>query len=487
MNDLHSHDVISGTSSGPGAKAPVISKILQLPISSITPDPKNPRKHTKRQIRQIAESVKAFGFNVPVLIDSNNQLIAGHGRFEACKLLGWESVPTICLDHLSPLQVRAYNIADNKLTDNSTWDDALLAKNLMELSIADLGFNLDAIGMDMGEVDVRIHGLDDLKVDDSVDTSDQFDVPAGPAITESGDLWLLGPHRIICGDSTRPEFYDILMAGKLATMIFADPPYNVKINGHVSGKGAISHREFKMGAGEMSAWEFTEFLRTVFDHAVRHSAPGSIHFQCMDFRHLREMLDAGLSVYSELKNLCVWSKNTGGMGSLYRSRHELIFVFKHGTEPHINNVELGRHGRYRTNVWEYKSINSTRHSTDEGDLLAMHPTVKPVRMVGDAILDCSKRGDIVLDNFLGSGSTLIAAQRVGRICYGIEMDPLYVDTAIRRWQSDTGQDAVLASSGHTFTQRQKQRELGIERDRDIPLSDLQRHLINPSKKGPRHG
>lgn len=432
-------------------------QLYHLSIALIRSDPQNPRKHSKRQIRQIARSIETFGFNVPVLVDKNSQLIAGHGRLEACKLLGWTEVPALCLDHLTPHQARAYNIADNALTDNSTWDDGLLAFHLKELSAVDLDFQLDVIGLDMGEIDVRIHGLDDVKVESKADAADEFDVATGQPVSQLGDLWILDKHRILCGDSTQSDSYKLLMDGKLATMVFADPPYNVKINGHVSGKGAIQHREFSMAAGEMTPWEFTAFLKSVFEHAANHSLPGSIHFQCMDFRHMREMLDAGLAVYDELKNLCVWSKNTGGMGSMYRSRHELVFVFKHGLEPHINNVELGRHGRYRTNVWEYKSINSTRKSTDEGDLLAMHPTVKPVRLVADVILDCSRRGDIVLDNFIGSGSTLIAAQRVGRVCYGIELDPLYVDTAIRRWQADTGLDAVLASTGQTFTQYQAQR------------------------------
>lgn len=210
-----------------------------------------------------------------------------------------------------------------------------------------------------------------------------------------------------------------------------------------------------MATGEMSAVEFTQFLTAVFGHAVRHSKKGSIHFQCMDWRHVAEITAAGQAAYTELKNICVWNKNVGGMGSLYRSRHELIFVFKSGTAAHINNVELGRHGRYRTNVWDYRSIASTRKSTEEGDLLALHPTVKPVRLVADAILDVSNRGDIVLDAFLGSGSTLIAAQRVGRVCCGMEIDPIYVDVAIRRWQADTGGDAILAATGETFTERAK--------------------------------
>ena len=418
-------------------------------LDAIHPDPRNPRAHSKRQIKQIASSIKTFGFNVPLLVDRDNKLIAGHGRWQACRDLGWTEVPTICLDHLSPAQAQAYMIADNRLTENSNWDDQLLAESLKELSIQDLDFSLDVIGFDMGEIDVRIESLD--VVDD--DPADVLPPPVLEPVSVPGDLWLLGPHRVLCADSRQAESYQRLMAGHLARVVFEDPPYNVAIDGHVGGKGAIQHREFAMATGEMSAAEFTAFLSTVFGHAARHSHPGSIHFQCMDWRHVAEITAAGKAVYTELKNIAVWVKNVGGMGSLYRSRHELIFVFKHGSAPHINNVELGRHGRNRTNVWEYSSIASTRRSTEEGDLLALHPTVKPVRLVADAILDVSHRGDIVLDAFLGSGSTLIAAHRIGRICHGMEIDPLYVDTAIRRWQADTGGEAIHAETGQTHTER----------------------------------
>ncbi len=243
-------------------------------------------------------------------------------------------------------------------------------------------------------------------------------------------------------------------------MVIQDPPFNVPVNGHVGGKGCIQHREFAMASGEMTRAEFTAFLTTALQLAARFSRKGSVHFIFMDFRHLHELLTAGEAVYDTLLNLCVWVKNNGGMGSLYRSRHELIFVFRNGSGPHTNNVELGRHGRYRTNVWEYPGINTLRRSSEEGDLLAMHPTVKPIRLIADAMLDCSDRGDIVLDAFLGSGSSLMSAQRTGRILYGIEIDPLYVDTAIRRWQADTGQDAIHAVSGQSFRQQEAAAEGG---------------------------
>ena len=424
--------------------------IQSRPLAEIHLDPANPRAHGKRQVQQIAKSIQTFGFNVPILVDAQLNVVAGHGRVLACRQLGWTEIPTISLDHLTPAQAKAYMIADNRLTETSTWDDKLLAESLKELSMLDLDFQLDAIGFDMGEIDFRIQSLDGT-VD--IDPADKLPAPATKPVSSPGDLWLLGPHRVLCADSLNPDSYDRLMSGQLASVVFEDPPYNVAIDGHVGGKGAIKHREFAMATGEMSAAKFTEFLTVVFGHAARHSKKGSIHFQCMDWRHVAEITAAGQAAYTELKNICVWNKNVGGMGSLYRSRHELVFVFKSGSAPHINNVELGRHGRYRTNVWDYPSITSTRKSTEEGDLLALHPTVKPVRLVANAILDVSNRGDIVLDGFLGSGSTLIAAQRVGRTCYGIEIDPIYVDVAIRRWQADTGGDAVLAATGETFTER----------------------------------
>jgi DNA modification methylase len=243
-----------------------------------------------------------------------------------------------------------------------------------------------------------------------------------------------------------------------AGIVFCDPPYNVKIDGHVTGNGSIRHREFAMASGEMNEAEFVAFLTTCLRLLARHSLSGSVHFICMDWRHMKELLAAGGQVYDSLLNLCVWAKNCGGMGSLYRSRHELVFVFRHGKESHRNNVQLGKFGRNRTNVWEYPGVNTFSKTGEEGNLLSLHPTVKPVALVADALLDCSARGEIVLDGFLGSGSTLMAAERVGRICYGIEIEPLYVDVAIRRWQRYTGEQAIHVSTGKTFDQLSSEAE-----------------------------
>lgn len=428
--------------------------IVYRPISDLKPDPKNPRSHDRKQVRQIAKSIRAFGFNVPVLVDAGLNIVAGHGRILACQELGWDRVPTISLGHLTPAQAKAYLIADNRLTENSEWNDRLLAEQLKELSLLDLNFELDTIGFEMAEIDLRIGSLDEPEAAED-DPADQVPAANGPAVTRPGDVWLLGKHRIICGSAIEAATYDALLDGNKAALVFTDPPYNVPVQGHVSGNGAVQHREFAMASGEMSEAQFTDFLRQTCALLVTHSETGSVHYVCMDWRHVGELVAAGKGVYSELINICVWVKHNGGMGSLYRSQHELVFVFKNGNAPHCNNVQLGMFGRNRTNVWQYRGINDFGRVTDEGNLLAMHPTVKPVALVADAILDCSKRSDIVLDAFLGSGTTLIASERTGRRCFGIELDPLYVDTAVRRWQKLTGKAAVNAANGKFFTESEE--------------------------------
>jgi 16S rRNA G966 N2-methylase RsmD len=425
--------------------------IIYRPITELRPDPKNPRSHSPKQVNQIAKSISAFGFNVPVLIDAQLNVVAGHGRLLACRQLGWDEVPTIALGHLTAAQAKAYLIADNRLTENSEWDDRLLAEQLKELSLLDLDFDLDAIGFDVPEIDLRIESLSEPGV--AEDPIDQIPPPGGPAVTVQGDLWFLGEHRLFCGSAVDAESYATLLTGEKAALVFTDPPYNVPVQGHVSGKGAVAHREFAMASGEMSETQFTDFLRQTCNLLAKNSTAGSIHYVCMDWRHVGELTVAGKGAYSDLINICVWVKHNGGMGSLYRSQHELVFVFKNGEVPHCNNVQLGKYGRNRTNVWNYPGINNFGRGTEEGDLLAMHPTVKPVALVSDAILDCSVRGEIVLDAFLGSGTTLIACERTGRRCYGVEIDPLYIDTAIRRWQKLTGAKALNAVDGYSFDDR----------------------------------
>jgi DNA modification methylase len=268
------------------------------------------------------------------------------------------------------------------------------------------------------------------------------------AVTRSGDLWLLGRHRLLCGDSRNLETFGHLLGNERADLIFADPPYNVPIDGHVCGLGRIRHREFAMGVGEMSREVFTAFLRQTLGHAASRCRDGAIAFICMDWRHMGELLSAGQAVFSELKNLCVWNKTNGGMGTFYRSKHELVFVFKVGNAPHTNTFGLGGTGRYRTNVWDYAGVNSLRPGRNEE--AAMHPTVKPVALVAEGIKDCSRRGEVVLDPFAGSGSTLIAAHKTGRRARLVEFDPAYCDRILRRFEQVTGKPAVLAATGQPF-------------------------------------
>ena len=419
-------------------------------LSDLTPDPQNPRNHKDHQINSLVRSIKALGFNIPLAVDASGKILCGHARYLAAKKMGMTEVPVIRLDHLNEQQARAFMLADNKLSEMSTWNEKFLKVHLQGLTSVDLTFDIEATGFTVGEIDLRL-----VSSDSQSDSADEIpELPNTPAITQVGDLWVMGDHRLLCGNAQESDSFKILMNGQLAGMIISDLPYNVKVQGHVGGKGKIKHREFAMASGEMSSPEFIQFLKTSFEHMVAHSQQGSIHATFMDWRHLPEILTAGLAVYTSFLNLCVWVKNQAGMGSLYRSQHELCLIFKHGKESHQNNVQLGRFGRYRTNVWQYGGIQSMRHG-EEGDLLELHPTVKPIKMIADAILDCSKRRDIILDPFMGSGTAILACERTGRRCYGLELDPLYVDTAIRRWQNMTGEDAIHAVTRETFTQHEQ--------------------------------
>jgi DNA modification methylase len=351
---------------------------------------------------------------------------------------------------LTPAQVRAFRIADNKLTENATWDDRRLAEQLRDLSLSGLDFDVDITGFELGEIDLRIASLEETPVAGSDPADVLPEVPAAPPVSKPGDLWLLERHRVLCGNALDPEVFTALMGAERASMVFTDPPYNVPIEGHAGGLGTIHHRPFPMASGEMNEAEFTAFLDQSCRNLAAFSAGGSLHYICIDWRHLEELLAAGRKTYGELKNVCAWVKDNAGMGSLYRSQHELVLVFKHRGGSHRNNVQLGRFGRNRSNVWHYPGANSFARHGEEGNLLALHPTVKPVALVADAILDASARGDIVLDAFLGSGTTVIAAERTGRRCYGLELDPGYVDTAIRRWQTLTGDRARHAATDRFF-------------------------------------
>lgn len=419
--------------------------VVYTPLDTLTEYPNNPRQHDTKQLIKIQNSIEKFGFINPILVDEHNEIIAGHARLAAARLAHLPQVPVIRLEHLSTAQKKAYRIADNKLAELGTWSIENLQLEFQELEKLDLDFSLGITGFDMGDIDLILEGKE-AKADPKANNI-PF-IPDNEVVTREGDIWILGEHRIICGNSLQKDTLSQLMEDKKADMVFTDPPYNVKINGHVCGAGNVQHKEFKFASGEMTVEEFIQFLKTSFELLCMFSKDGSLHYICMDWRHIKEIITAA-EVYDQFKNLCVWRKDNAGMGSFYRSQHELIFMFKHGKEPHINNVELGIHGRYRTNVWNYAGVNTP--SAENAEKRAMHPTVKPVELIKDAILDASNRGGVVLDTFLGSGSTLIAAEKAGRICYGVELEPKYVDTAIRRYES-LGEKyiAIHAASGKTY-------------------------------------
>jgi DNA modification methylase len=417
-------------------------------VAALRPYSGNARTHSKKQIKQIAASIQRFGFTNPVLISDDNEIIAGHGRVLAAAELAMAEVPTLRLSHLTSEERRAYVLADNKLALNAGWDREILATELQAL--IDFGFDVETTGFSLAEVDFALDHAGESNPD--VEPGPENEIPDVPVIptTRMGDVWLLGRHKLICGDARAPDDYDKLLAGEQVDLIFTDPPYNVPIAGHVSGLGKVKHREFAMGVGEMSPSVFTEFLRETLEPGAARCRDGAIAFVCMDWRHMRELLDAGSQVFTELKNLCVWNKTNAGMGSFYRSKHELVFVHKVGTDAHVNSFGLGDTGRYRTNVWDYAGANTIGATRSEE--LEMHPTVKPVALVADAIRDCSRRGNIVLDMFGGSGTTLIAAEKVGRTARLIEYDPRYCDTIVTRYEQFTGKPGVLVADGSTFEQ-----------------------------------
>jgi DNA modification methylase len=419
-------------------------QIEDLSIEDLHPYKNNPRLHPQRQIDKLARGIRDFGFLIPVLIDDKNRILAGHARIDAAKTLGLLQVPCVRARHLSEAQKRAFTILDNRLAEDSTWDFQLLAQEIELLQ--NEGIELQATGFEIPEVEMIFNAVAPSASNPADDTLPNL--RPDRVTIKPGDLWIIGDHRLFCGDARRRECFATLLSKESAHVVFVDPPYNVKIRGHVSGNGRIKHHEFAQASGEKTSAQFTKFLEESLGLLAEHSVDGAIHFVCADWRHLDEMLAAGRRTYRELKNLVVWNKTNAGMGSFYRSQHELIFVWKNGRGKHVNNIELGRHGRNRSNVWTYAGVNA--FGANRHDELAMHPTVKPVALVIDAIRDCSRRGDIVLDGFGGSGTTLIACEKTGRKARLIELDPTYCDQIVRRWQKLTGQKAVHGITGKPF-------------------------------------
>ncbi|NQW08420.1 MAG: site-specific DNA-methyltransferase [Alphaproteobacteria bacterium] len=441
---------VSHTEEPPSANAPLLDRVCYRDLEALTPNPRNARRHPASQIRKLARSLERFGFLNPVMVDDDGMILAGHGRVEAARRLGWTMVPTLTVTHLSAQEQRAYALAENRLAELAEWDTETLGLELSALLEVDPAFDVGAVGFEDAEVDV-------LTIVASMKTAEPPPPEPNtstPPVSRLGDLWCLGPHRLVCGDALDGAVHSQLMAGEPAAMVFTDPPYNVPINGHVTTRRDRSRREFAMASGEMSQEAFRSFLHTALGHAVTSSTAGAVHMVCMDWRHLVDLLAVGEGLYREFLNLCVWDKGVGGMGSLYRSRHELVLVFRSGTTRHRNNVQLGRFGRNRSNVWGYPGVANITGETrrDAGH----HPTIKPVALVADAVLDVTKANEVVLDPFGGAGTTLIAAERTQRRARLVEIDPLYVDTTIERWQRETGCQAILEATGQSFADRRRE-------------------------------
>ncbi len=415
----------------------------RVPLAELKPLGRATRRHPPQQVRKLAASLERFGFVLPILIDPDRRVVAGSALVMAAQQLGLDMVPVVTVADLPDGELRSLRIALNRITEDAGWDPDALALEFSEILELAPQLELDVTGFEMAEIDILLEGDGADEEDDLPVTTDKV-----APVTRVRDLWDLGDHRLLCADALEPDSYSRVLGTDKVDMMFTDPPYNVPIDGHVSGLGATKHADFVQGSGELSPAEFQSFLSTALGHAAGHSRNGAIHFVCMDWRHSAEILAAGRQIYTEFKNLCVWNKSNAGMGSLYRSKHELVFVFKVGKAAHTNNIVLGQFGRHRTNVWDYPSQNTLNRSAK--GKLALHPTVKPVAMIADAMRDCSNRGGLILDPFGGAGTTLISAERTGRRARVIELDPTFVDVSVERWQRLTGRTAVHADDGRPF-------------------------------------
>lgn len=434
------------TGSGGRKNGAILEFIEYVPLSSLKPYSNHARRHSADKIRRLRNNINEFGFIVPLLVDANGVLVSGHARYLAATELGLDRVPVIRITDLNDAQIKAFRIADNRLAELAEWDTAALAVEF-EL-IIEARLDVELTGFSAPEIDQVFGEFEIISNED--DDEEDLTPPIGEPVSRPGDVWHMENHVVLCGNSLETSSFERLMGQSRAAMIWSDPPYNVAINGHVSGNGRHQHREFKMASGEMSEEAFSGFLEIVISIACRFSHPNAPVYLFMDWRHAPTLQCVAAKLKLVQVNLCVWVKSNAGMGSFYRSQHELIFVFAKEGAKLLNNVELGRYGRNRSNVWQYPGANSIRG--EARDALADHPTPKPVRLLADAILDVTRQADIVLDMFLGGGATLIACERTKRRCRGIEIDPAYVDVSVRRWQRETGRTARLKATGESFEQ-----------------------------------
>ena len=394
----------------------------------------NAKIHTEKQIKKLVSSMKQFGVVTPILVDKDFTVIAGHGRLEAFEKLQIKKVPVVMLEHLTETQARAYRLADNRIAEDAIYDENLLRIELEEIIIND-EIEITDIGFDVSEIDsIIIDNYSGKK--EKAEKADALNSLKIEQKVKLGDIWQLGNHILICGDSTDGNVFQELMLDKKADLVITDPPYNVPIAGHVC---RTKHEEFQMASGEMSSEEFADFSEKFMNNLANFSKDGSLHYVFIDWRSINIFLNTGSKIYTDLKNICVWNKLIGRMGSFYRSQHEFVCVFKNGTKHHTNNIELGKNGRYRTNVWNCKGISATNPKSLH--LLKMHPTVKPVGLLHEIILDASCSGEIVLDPFGGSGSTLIACELAKRKARIIELSPNYCDLIIHRYKEQFKKEA----------------------------------------------
>jgi DNA modification methylase len=431
------------------SKIPLLTNprnIVRLPIASVTPSPHHSRVHNRNKRHKLEKLLEQFGQVTPIIVDQDYFIVDGHAVHAALKSRGCREVMAIVVSNCGPAEIRALRLALNRIVYDAKWDDEGLRTELRELVA--LGFDLDLTGFEQVEIDMALNLNPSTSGAVEEEQAVSLEPASEPPAVIEGDVFRAGRHGIGCGDARDTQLLASLIVGRPAAVVFTDPPYNVKIAGFVSGLGRKRHREFAMASGEMTKGEFVDFLDESIAALIPHLTDGAILYLCIDWRHMAELLEAACRNELMLKNLCVWCKTNAGNGSFYRSQHELVFVFKHGAGQHQNHFELGQYGRVRSNVWTYAGVNAFGKTRME--LLGAHPTVKPWKLIADALLDVSRQRDFVIDPFLGSGSTLIAAEETGRTCVGLDVDPAYVEVAIRRWQKHTGRDAIHVLTGLTF-------------------------------------
>lgn len=425
--------------------------IDQWALNKLKPASSRIRRQSKATLAKIKSSLQRFKFVRPVLVTSGGEVIDGHALLEAARELNYDTVPVIVVDHLTKAEIKALRIALNKLSELGEWDHEALKLEFEAIEKLDINLDLTVTGFETAHIDfIMESGSTEATVAACPQDDELPDTASMTLVSVEGDVWLIGSHKLICGDARDPDVIRRLMGHQKANMVFTDPPYNVPIQGHVGGSGKIKHAEFAMASGEMSDSEFKKLLKQSLRQLSKATAVGGLIYVCMDWRHLEILLQVGRKLQLQLLNLIVWNKNNGGMGSLYRSKHELICLFKKPGASHTNNIQLGKHGLYRTNVWDYAGVNTFGPRRMEE--LSSHPTVKPAAMVADAIKDVTKRGDLVADSFAGSGTTMIAAERTGRVARCVEYDPTYVDVAITRFQGRFDVEAVHEETGMTFSE-----------------------------------